>query len=33
MEKARAAGQSISDEQDREAFFMEFDGGEWNGMK
>jgi hypothetical protein len=33
IEKARAAGQSISDDKDREAFFIEFDGGEWNGLK
>ena len=33
IEKARTAGESIADEKDREAFFMEFDGGEWNGRK
>jgi hypothetical protein len=31
--KAREAGQSITDDGDREAFFMEFDGGDWNGVK
>jgi hypothetical protein len=31
--KARTAGQSIADDKDREAFFMEFDGGDWNGVK
>lgn len=33
IEKARAAGTAIADERDREAFFLEFDGGEWNGVK
>jgi len=33
IEKARVTGQSIADDKDREAFFLEFDGGDWYGVK
>ena len=33
IQKAQTAGESIADDKDREAFFMEFNGGEWNGLK
>ncbi|MBI5840637.1 MAG: hypothetical protein HZB19_11100 [Chloroflexi bacterium] len=33
IELAKKAGEAIKDAEDREIFFREFDGGEWNGMK
>lgn len=33
IELAQKAGDAIKEKGDREAFFDEFNGGEWNGMK
>jgi hypothetical protein len=33
IDKSQQAGESIADDRDREAFFLEFNGGEWNGVK
>jgi hypothetical protein len=33
IERAQKAGEAIQDENDRDIFFKEFNGGNWNGMK
>lgn len=33
IEKAKMAGDAIDNKEDRDIFFAEFNGGEWNGVK
>ena len=33
IEMAKKAGEAIKDDEDREIFFKDFDGGNWNGMR
>ena len=33
IEKAQTAGRAIAEKEDREVFFTEFNGGNWNGLK
>jgi hypothetical protein len=33
IEKAQKAGEAIQESGDREVFFADFNGGEWNGVK
>ena len=33
IEMAQKAGEAIKDQEDREIFFNEFNGGEWNGAR
>ncbi len=33
IEKAQKAGETIQEQADREAFFADLNGGEWNGVK
>lgn len=33
IEKAKTAGEAIPEQEDREAFFAEFNGGEWHEVK
>jgi hypothetical protein len=33
IEKAQKAGETIQEPGDREAFFTDFNGGEWNRMR
>ena len=33
IERAQKAGEAIQEPGDREAFFVDFNGGEWNGVR
>ena len=33
LERAQKAGEAIQEQEDRDAFFAELNGGEWNGVK
>jgi hypothetical protein len=33
IERAQKAGEAIQEQEDRETFFSDFNGGEWNGVK
>ena len=33
LERAQKAGEAIQEQEDREVFFAELNGGEWNGVK